>query len=67
LDPNIPCYSGSPLRDGASATYTYFAHPSGEHFLPLFVAPATAGGGIARRIHPFADLGTMRMNAHRFA
>jgi 4,5-DOPA dioxygenase extradiol len=50
------------------APHAHRAHPSPEHFLPLFVALGAAGEGAdARRIHRGFTLGGLSMSAFRFA
>lgn len=42
------------------------AHPTEEHFIPLFVAYG-AGGGSVLRLHTSATFGSLRMDAYSFA
>jgi 4,5-DOPA dioxygenase extradiol len=43
------------------------AHPTEEHFLPLFVAWGAAGEGArAQRVHHSIDVGALSMDAYRF-
>jgi 4,5-DOPA dioxygenase extradiol len=50
------------------APHAHRAHPSPEHFLPLFVALGAAGADAdARRIHRGFTLGGLSMSAFRFA
>jgi len=48
----------------ARAPHARQAHPTDEHFLPLFVA--YGAGGKARRIHASATFGALRMDAYAF-
>ena len=44
------------------------AHPTEEHFLPLFVALGAAGpGAVAERVHAATDGAALAMDAYRFA
>jgi len=52
----------------AQAPHARRAHPSPEHFLPLYVALGAAGEGApAARIHRGFTLGGLSMSAFRFA
>ena len=42
------------------------AHPTDEHFLPLFFALGAAGGGKPERIHDAIDSGVLAMDAYVF-
>ena len=42
------------------------AHPTDEHFLPLFVALGAAGAGEPERIHDAIDAGVLAMDAYVF-
>ena len=67
----------STLADGAEAEFldwqrrapdARMAHPTPEHFLPIFVAYGAAGPGArGERIHQGFTLGSMSMAAYRFA
>jgi 4,5-DOPA dioxygenase extradiol len=48
------------------APHAALAHPSEEHFMPLFVAMG-AGGEAANRIHSSATFGSLRMDAYSFS
>ncbi|HZM37427.1 MAG TPA: class III extradiol ring-cleavage dioxygenase [Burkholderiales bacterium] len=43
------------------------AHPTDEHFLPLFVALGAAGGDEAERVYDAIDGGVLAMDAYYFA
>ena len=47
------------------APYAAQAHPTEEHFMPLFVAYG-AGGETALRLHSSVTLGSLRMDAYSF-
>ena len=47
------------------APYAVQAHPTEEHFMPLFVAYG-AGGETALRLHSSATFGSLRMDAYSF-
>jgi len=47
------------------APHAALAHPSEEHFMPLFVALG-AGGGKAERLHTSSTFGSLRMDAYGF-
>ena len=42
------------------------AHPTDEHFLPLFVALGAAGDGEAERVYDAIDSGVLAMDAYVF-
>jgi 4,5-DOPA dioxygenase extradiol len=43
------------------------AHPTAEHFLPLFVALGVAGAApVVERLHASATHGSLRMDAYAF-
>lgn len=48
------------------APYAVLAHPTEEHFMPLFVAMG-AGGETVRRLHSSATFGSLRMDAYSFS
>ena len=48
------------------APYAVQAHPTEEHFMPLFVAYG-AGGESALRLHSSATFGSLRMDAYSFS
>jgi 4,5-DOPA dioxygenase extradiol len=50
----------------ARAPHATIAHPSPEHFLPLFVAYG-AGGENSERLHSSATYGSLRMDAYAFS
>ena len=49
----------------AQAPHAAIAHPTPEHFLPLFVAYG-AGGEKSERLHQSATYGSLRMDAYAF-
>lgn len=42
------------------------AHPTEEHFLPLFAALGAGGGGAGRRLHDSTTFAVLRMDAYAF-
>ena len=48
------------------APHAAMAHPTEEHFMPLFVAYG-AGGAEVERLHTSATFGSLRMDAYSFA
>jgi 4,5-DOPA dioxygenase extradiol len=48
------------------APHAVLAHPTEEHFMPLFVAMG-AGGETAKRLHSSATFGSLRMDAYSFS
>jgi 4,5-DOPA dioxygenase extradiol len=65
------------LRDGRTGDLVRYrelapgaviAHPTDEHFLPLFVAMGAGGEGAeVRRLHASTTFGSLRMDAYAFA
>ena len=53
------------VRYRARAPHAVQAHPTEEHFMPLFVAYG-AGGQAAPRLHSSATFGSLRMDAYAF-
>jgi 4,5-DOPA dioxygenase extradiol len=49
----------------AQAPHAALAHPTEEHFMPLFVA--MGAGGSAERLHSSATFGSLRMDAYSFS
>lgn len=49
----------------AQAPHGALAHPTEEHFMPLFVA--MGAGGSAERLHSSATFGSLRMDAYSFS
>ena len=49
----------------SKAPQAAMAHPTVEHFMPLFVAYG-AGGDETRRLHSSVTYGSLRMDAYAF-
>lgn len=66
MDEKLTARDEAALADWrGQAPHAALAHPTPEHFLPLFVAYG-AGGDKTTRLHSSATYGSLRMDAYRF-